>query len=213
MRVVYTDCETSGLSPEKHSIIQLAALATDGDKVLDTFERKLSFELEAADPEALRHNHFDLEVWEREAIDPREAAFQFAAFLRAHRSVEMVSRRTGKPYLVAQLAGHNASRFDRLFLDALFERYELFKPWSPHILDTQQRAAWWCLEEGFLGDLYAFDGKPHSAPDSLKLDALCKRFGIVVEGSAHDAMHDARSSYELSRALARADAHAEAVVA
>jgi DNA polymerase III epsilon subunit-like protein len=210
VRVVYVDTETGGLSPEKHPIIQLAAIATEGDRILETFERKLSFDLEAADAEALRHNHFDLEVWQREAIDPREAAFQFSAFLRNHRSVEMVSRRTGKAYLVAQLAGHNAA-FDRGFLDALFQRFEMFRPWSPHVLDTMQLAAWWCVGEGVMADLYALDGKPKIAPESLKLAALCRRFGVDLP-EAHDAMADAEASFRLARVLNDA-AHARAGLA
>ena len=42
MRVVFLDTETGGLDPIRHPIIQLAAIATEGEEILETFERKLA---------------------------------------------------------------------------------------------------------------------------------------------------------------------------
>jgi len=209
VRAVALDLETGGLDPGKHPIIQIGALAVEDFEVIDTFERKLSFDLETADAEALRHNHFDLEVWERDAIDPREAAFQLAAFLRKHRSVEMVSKRTGLPYLVAQIIGHNVP-FDLGFLSALFTRYEMFRPWSPVALDTLQLAAWSQMAGRSLFDLYALE-RTGSIPRSLKLADLCAHYGIQIE--AHDALSDVRACVELARRLVVTESRQSAAAA
>ena len=199
MRFVALDTETGGLDPQRHPLIQIAAVAVSNLEVVETFERKLSFDLETADPEALRHNSFDHEVWKREMVEPREAATELSGFMRRHQSVEMFSKRTGQAYLLAQVVGHNI-RFDLDFLRVLFEKYGLFRPWSPVALDTMQLAAWAQFAGGSMGDLYALE-RPASLPKSLKLTDLCAHYGIEIK--AHDALSDVMACVELVRVMTR----------
>ncbi|NCC46919.1 MAG: hypothetical protein EOM16_07785, partial [Bacteroidia bacterium] len=53
--VIFFDLETSGLEPDQHSIIQIAAIdAVSGDE----FTRKVKFRKKLASPEALAVNHY-----------------------------------------------------------------------------------------------------------------------------------------------------------
>lgn len=111
-KIVVFDLETGGLH-EDAPIIQLAAVAVDRDwNEIDSYEVKIRFAADEADPEALKMNHYDAEIWEREA-KPRGAVIsEFSDFLNRHKCIEMVSKRTGAPYQVALLAGYNAATFD-----------------------------------------------------------------------------------------------------
>jgi hypothetical protein len=152
-----------------------------------SFERKILFAEADADPEALTMNHYDAAVWAREAEAPRRVVVSFAAWLKSFCSVELVSKRTGKPYRVAKLAGFNLITFDEPRLRALFAGE--FCPWSYQVRDVLQRA------------LFYFDEHPElPAPENFKLGTLAAYFGLSVEG-AHDALADARLTAELARAL------------
>jgi DNA polymerase III epsilon subunit-like protein len=187
MTIVWFDFETGGLTPDKPNI-QLAAIAIDTEwKELETFERKLKFDEATADPEALKMNHYDPAVWENEAIPEGIAVADFGAFLKRHRSVDMLSKRTGKPYSVARLAGHNAASFDGPRLQAMFKRHDAFLPAHPQVLCTLQRALWYAIETG-------------TKFESLKLEALCKHFGIEIP-DAHDALVDVRASISLAHVM------------
>lgn len=188
---IFFDLETGGVEP-KHPTIQLAAVVIDDSTGAEraTFERKIKFDDQAADPEALKLNHYSPEAW-KDAIPDGSAAAQFAKFCEPYRSIEMVSKRTGVPYSVAKLAGHNALTFDLPRLRALFGAS--FFPFSYHVKDTLQRALWY------------FDEHPEVArPMSLKLSVLCEHFGICVDG-AHDALADVRMAAALARAFKEAE--------
>jgi DNA polymerase III epsilon subunit-like protein len=186
--IVVFDTETGGVMPQ-HPTIQLAAIAVDESewKEIDSFQVKIRFDEAAADPEALRMNHYDPEVWKKEAVPPSDAARQFAQWVRPHCSIEMVSKRTGNPYTVAKLAGYNALTFDLPRLRELFGT--AFFPCSYHVRDILQRAMFW------------YDEHPEEKrPESLKLGTVCAYFGIEVDG-AHDALADARMTAALAKRL------------
>ena len=107
---VFVDLETGG-TEVSHPDIQIAAIAMRNWAELDSFEAKIIFDEREADSEALEINHYDPEVWEREAIPEQEVIGRFGNFLRKHAVIKKVSKRNGKPYRVARLAGHNAWRF------------------------------------------------------------------------------------------------------
>jgi DNA polymerase III epsilon subunit-like protein len=188
MKTIYFDLETGGVQ-EQHPSIQLAAVAIDDatGQELDSFEVKIQFDESQADPEALRLNHYDPEVWKKEAVPSCEAARRFSAFVGPHRSIEMVSKRTGAPYSVARLAGYNALTFDLPRLRALFGT--MFFPCSYHVRDVLQRAMFWFDEN-----------QPEKKPENLKLGTVCAYFGISADG-AHDALVDVRLTAKLARAL------------
>lgn len=185
----YFDIESGGLE-EHHPDIQLAAIAVGPNwEELEVFQAKIQFDESKADPEALKLNSYDPEVWKRDAQPIQEVVSAFGAFLNRHKSLEMVSRRTGAPYSVARLAGHNAATFDGPRLRRLFR--STFLPAHPIPLCTLQRALWYFHER-------------NEKPENYKLEALCKYFGIPHEG-AHDALADVRATIGLAHALCSAE--------
>lgn len=180
--IVYFDFETGGLTPA-HPDIQLAAVAVDQTGVIvASLERKIQFDPATADPEALRMNSYDPEVWEREAKPEEMVVTEFAGFLKRFSDVEMISKRTGRPYKVARLAGYNAATFDGPRLQAMFQRYGAFLPAHPQVMCVLNLALW------------AFHGKS-DRPKSMKLGDVCEFFGIPID--AHDALHDVRATVAL----------------
>lgn len=182
MFVVYFDLETGGVEP-RHPTIQLAAIAvaSDGSEA-GAFECKIAFNPADADPEALRINHYDAAAWVG-ALSPQVAAAKFASWLRPFQSVELISKRTGRPYSVARLAGYNALTFDLPRLKAMFGAS--FFPCEYLVRDVLQRA------------LFYFDESPGTPkPENFKLSTVAAYFGIEAEG-AHNALDDARTSAAL----------------
>lgn len=188
---VYFDLETGGVTP-RHPDIQLAAIAVDEDSwhEISSIEMKIAFDEAAADPEALAMNHYSADAW-KDAVQPWEVIARFASFLNRFRSIEMISKRTGKPYTVAKLVGHNAATFDGPRLQALFTKHEAFLPADPRVRCTCQRAMWF------------FDEFGGPAPENFKLGTLCSYFGIKVSES-HEALADVRLCIELSKAIRQA---------
>lgn len=186
MQTVWFDVETTGTNPKEHEIIQLAAVATRGVTPYAEFECKIRFDESKADPEALAMNSYDSEEWEAEAIAPEAAVLKFANFLRPFQEVRMVSKRTGRPYYLARLAGHNVG-FDIAFLSKLFEEWDSFLPADKfRPLDTLQLALWY------------FASTEVEPPENFKLGTLCDYFGVVpIGGEAHDALVDVKMTARL----------------
>jgi DNA polymerase III epsilon subunit-like protein len=185
------DFETGGVEP-RHPSIQLAAIAVDDSTWAEVaaFEAKIKFNEADADSEALKINHYTPEAW-KDALPAGVVAMRFAKFCEPYRSIQMVSKRTGNPYSVGKLAGHNAATFDLPRLRQLFG--ENFFPFSYHVKDTLQRALWF------------YDEHPEiKRPESLKLSVLCESFGICIDG-AHDALVDVRMSAAIAKAFMEAD--------
>lgn len=185
--VVFFDLETGGVEPQ-HPTIQLAAVAVDDlGSEASAFEIKIAFDEAAADPEALRMNHYDRAAWAK-AVPPPNAAARFASWLRPYQSVALMSKRTNRPYHVARLSGYNALTFDLPRLRALFG--DAFFPCEYLVRDVLQRA------------LFYFDEHPNlQRPENFKLATLGAYFGLGIDG-AHDALADARLTARLSRTIA-----------
>lgn len=188
-RLCFLDLETGGLRVEQ-PIIQIAAIAVDGDwNEVESLEFKIAFDPARCDAEALAINHYTAEAW-ADAVPEAVAVSNLAAFLNRHRSVELVSKRTGRPYSVARVAGHNAS-FDLDRLSALFKRYDTFFPVDfGSVLDTRFGAIWHGERTG-------------KRPANHRLVTLAEHHGIPVAG-AHDALVDVRLSIALARVLVAA---------
>lgn len=182
---IFFDFETGGTLPEQPSI-QLAAIAVDDatGNELDSFNCKIKFDVSQCDPEALKINGWREENW-KDAVEPQVCAKLFSQFIEPFKCVEMISKRTGKPYSVAKGAGYNAITFDWPRLKGLFG--ERFLPVSYHIRDVLQRVIFYFDENGL-------------APESFKLTAVCEHFDIQTEG-AHDALVDVRLTSALYRKL------------
>lgn len=190
-RLVFVDLETAGLEPWR-PVMQIAAVAVSRDlRELDAFEAKIRFSHALADPKSLRKPSYQPRLWERQGVSAREAAEQFAEFLRRHATVNMKSP-DGTRYRVAQLVAHNASH-DGGFLRHWFDRLGLFLAGHYRMLCTVQRAIWFFQESP--------ERKP---PPNYKLLTLCHYFGVRFnEHDAHDALNDVRATVALYRAMTR----------
>jgi DNA polymerase III epsilon subunit-like protein len=188
--VVFVDIESAGLEFTR-PIIQIAAVSVDSRLIeLESIELKILFDESDADPASLSKNKYDPTVWHRDAIDGHEAAITFAQFLRRHSTFDMFSR-DGKPYCIAQLAGHNAERFDGPFLHAWYRRQRVFCPARYMTLCTKQKALWLFEEDRSL-----------TPPRDFKLGTLCEYFGVRLrKDEAHDALNDVRATFQLYRAM------------
>jgi DNA polymerase III epsilon subunit-like protein len=187
---VYFDLETGGVEPGNPNI-QVAAVAVDNRtwRELGVFEKKIQFLESECDPEALKINHYDPKVWEREAVPERAALYAFSKFLDQYKWIEFISKRTNKPYYCAKLCGHNAATFDGVRIKYAFKRHDMFLPADPRVRCTAQRAIWWFDEHDI-------------KPADYKLGTLCEYFGITADGQAHDALTDVRLDVQLARRLA-----------
>lgn len=187
-KLVFFDLETAGLDPKRHPIIQLAAIAVDEElNAVEAFEAKIRFDAQRANKNSLRKNHYHPGIWALEAFEPEYAARSFADFLRRHASVPMVSA-SGTAYEVAQLVAHNAS-FDGPFLQAWYERLDIYLPARKQFLCTVQRAMWHTAETG-------------CSPKDFKLATLCQYFGVPFHAaSAHDALADVIATVALYRSI------------
>lgn len=184
--LVFFDLESGGRNPLMDCVIQIAAIAVawPSFEQIETFEVKIRFNESAADPEALAINSYDRETWQNEAVYVRQAVKEFTAFLERHATKAMTSKK-GNPYRIAELAGHNVSRFDMSFLCAMYG--DEFLPAAFLTFDTLQLAQWWELM---------------TCPDleNLRLGTLAEFFGVDL-GEAHDALADVKANVEICRAL------------
>ena len=133
--VVYFDLETAGVEDYRPDI-QLAAVAVDGDwNEVGSIEMKVQFDIALADPEALRINHYDTAVWREQALPLPAVIARFGRFLDNFKTLQRISKRSGRPYRVAQLAGHNAATFDAPRLKSMYTRAGVFLGADPRVLE------------------------------------------------------------------------------
>jgi len=201
-RLCIIDVETGGVDAREHALTQIALIACDRHwNPLEELELKLHFAERFATDEALKLNGYDPAVWKEQALHPRAAVDEIAGFLRRHSTLQVISKRTGRPYYVAQLVAHNGG-FDTEFLFTLFrdpwrqvgeepppnEERGVFCPAFPRALDTLQLAQWAVRIAG---------AKP---PGNMKLGTLAAWLGIDP-GNAHDALADARVAREIAQRI------------
>lgn len=199
---IYIDTETGGLDPRRHPVIQIAAVAVDGDGIVEEFERKLQFRGELCDPEALSLNSYDAAVWKARAVNPVDAAINLKRFVERFRFIQVPKKSGQGTWLAAWVGGWNSS-FDVDFVMALANspgwqwtteaRYiprqpgAVFLPWRLPAMDIMQRFAWWSELSG-------------SRPDNLRLETAAAFLGVSLP-EAHDALADARAAAEIDRII------------
>jgi DNA polymerase III epsilon subunit-like protein len=208
--LIFFDTETGGTCPYPHTnskgtallcspIIQLAAIAVDRVTLepLETFETKINFNLESAEDEALKINHFDPQVWADEAVHPVRAAHNFSNFLNRFKTLPKVSKR-GKAYRVAEGAGHNAHRFDGPLLMEWSKALGVFMPLDHIVLDTLSLAKLWTL-------LYEIPVGDDQALKGYKLGELAEYFNVLppAEEALHDALVDVKTNIRVYECLRR----------
>jgi DNA polymerase-3 subunit epsilon len=146
--LVFVDCETTGLDPARHELVEVAAIRVSPQTLAVQIEiamRVRPDRIDDADPESLRIVGFSEEAWS-DALPLDEAMAQLEPVLDN-----------------AMLAGHNVA-FDRSFLDAAWTRVG-HRPdnLDYHLLDTATMA-WPLLSSGALS--------------SVSLTSVCKHLGI-----------------------------------
>lgn len=183
------DLETGGLELH-HPIIQIAAVAAyDDGSIVDAFQCKVQFLEEDADPVALKINHYDPQVWAKEAKELATALSGFSKFLEPFKYIQHTSAK-GSPYSVARLAAYNAE-FDAPRLKKAFKDTGKFLPADPRVLCILQLAMW-----------SSFPGTGQLP--SFKLADVATRMGIPVEG-AHDALADCKIAAQVMANLLEVD--------
>lgn len=185
-KIFWLDLETGGLNPQVCQITQIAAVATDMDfNPIEEFNVTVKLIDKAYTQQAL-----DVQGYSPEgAVDIRKAMFLLANFAAKHTNT-LISKRTGKSYPCAELAGYNP-RFDADFLKATKERYgDHWIPittWVGGFRDVLQLAKWVEIIAGV------------KFP-SFKLADLASELGLP-EFEAHDALNDTRAAIDVTKKL------------
>jgi DNA polymerase III alpha subunit (gram-positive type) len=183
-KIVFFDLETSGTNHKRNQIIQIAAIAVQGPhfEQIGEFERKLQFDMDRADPEALEINHYSPEAWAG-ALSQRDGLAAFNSWVKKFATVPRKAKKSGRTFYTVRMAGHNIIRFDMNFLREWYGTD--FCPADYMCLDTQQLAQWMDLECKW---------------DNYKLGNLCIIYGIDLE-NAHDALSDVKGNVSLARRM------------
>jgi len=194
MFITFYDTETTSIHPTTGRIIQIAIMVMHVDAAnnhtwtpMGEFERKIQFDVEKADKDALEVNSYDKDLWDAEAIPEKAALQEMDDFLKMYRDVKRTSKKSGKSFHCLRTAGHNISQFDDAFVRQAYKRNNMFCPFDYGArLDTLSLARWlfamWYPE---------YDLKDH------KLETLCDAYGIKME-NAHDALSDVRANARLA---------------
>lgn len=169
--LAFIDTETTGLSLDKHEIIEIGCVLVSQDdngkpgfKKLEEFEFKIKPEhIETADPIALKINGYNETDW--------------ADAVSLNSALEILSQKTEDAIMV----GHNVS-FDYSFLEKSFEKTGIKNKMHYHKLDTISIA---------FAKLYEIKDI-----EKFSLRYLCEYFGVVNE-KAHTALADARATFEI----------------
>jgi DNA polymerase III subunit epsilon len=194
--LAFVDCETTGLDPDKHEIVEIAVVRADARTLAVLDERTVKVRperLDEADPDALLVCGYDPDAW-RDAVPLAEALAVVTPMLEG-----------------ATLAGHHVV-FDRAFLHAAYRRTGLRPPTQPrHLLDTAS-LGWPLYAQGLLpslslDELAGCAGAARPFPHRALDDARCARAvaAHLLRGAALVALADVLSpdEHDLAELLLR----------
>lgn len=185
MRFVVFDLETDDKFPATAQIIQIAAVAVDGEfNELDQFSRLVQFDVSKASKEALAINHYDEAAWKTHAKPVAQVLAEFCAWSRPFHDQARISK-AGNGYKVGTLCGYNAAAFDGPIIKRECERLKIFLPFDLRVRDAMQIAMAVC-------------DFTNETPKNFQLGTVAEHFGIPVE-NAHDALSDVRTTIGLMR--------------
>lgn len=171
--LVFIDTETTGLNPELHEILDLAAVRVRADfsrEVGIVSRLTIPMHLEIAEPKALEVNRYNPREWEAHGVHVRVALYEFAQLMGAPEEVVVV--------------GHNP-HFDWEMMRAAYRRESIAMPEAKYLIDTAS-IAWPLVVRGML--------------DRLSLETICLRYNVANDGS-HRAMTDVRRTMRVYRRL------------
>lgn len=171
--LVFLDTETTGLDPDVHEMINLAAVRVSPDfaREIKKVDRLIHPQmLERAEMRALEVNRFDPLEWQRDGVHARVALVEFADLMGTEEEVTVV--------------GHNP-HFDWDFIRAAYRRAGLAMPRAKYLIDTAS-IAWPLAMRRMI--------------DKLSLETLCAKYGVTNVGS-HRAMADVRRTMSVYKRL------------
>lgn len=179
MKIIFIDTETTGLSHQKHDIIQLAGLVTEGKKILDEFNFKCQpINWNTISKEALKVNNTsedDLKKYEM----PQATFIHFLKILEKHFN--------GEKFIIA---GQNVKAFDWRFVVSFWDKHKRYA--DPNFQDY--------FDEKISLDLLDLSRplKKHGVIDvpNVKLGTIVEALNINVEGELHDALTDIKATQE-----------------
>lgn len=177
-KLVVVDFETGGLDFNTDSVLSLgAAIWVDGE-ITNQFHMYINEGDVHTHPDAMKVNGITEEQI-KAGMTPSFTVTAFEDWLHTNGV-------TGR----ATLGGHNIAGFDMNFMRRLYRLAGRRMPFDYHTIDTMSVA----LFLKFMGVL--------DVPN-VKLDTLCKHFGIVIraEGAPHKADEDAVATAKLLTAL------------
>lgn len=182
--IVYYDLETAGLLLSQ-PITQIGAVAASATgEIIDAFFSRVAFDESVADPSALELTHYCREDYIG-APSPDEVVEKFSRWLRRFKCVEFISKKTGNPFKVAQMAGYNAPLFDDPRLQAMYAGK--FFPGTLSSLDVKQKVQW-CLRNR------------RDKPENYKLETVAQFLGVPLP-MAHNALDDSLATAQISHTV------------
>jgi DNA polymerase III epsilon subunit-like protein len=122
--VVFVDCETTGLDPDRHEIWEVALIYAETER-----SWFLPVDLRRADPNALRVGRY-YDRHPNGSDDPAAAAYQIARFLDGNHLVGAVPS------------------FDAVFLQRFLNRHGEAATWHYHLIDVEALAVGWLYGHG-----------------------------------------------------------------
>jgi DNA polymerase-3 subunit epsilon len=178
---VVIDCETSGLSPERHALLSIGAVTVSGRE----FYREVLFdETKEIDPEAMKVNGLDLTCSSSDDVWPEQAVRELIDWL-------------GEEHAGRWIYGGRNPAFDWGFLTMVAEPSGLMKALVSRIsrraIDQHSLAYWWALQRGI--DMTAGE---------FGTDTIYRALGFEPEPRPHTAIQGARLEMAVFRALAAA---------
>lgn len=186
--LVFFDIETGGTDQTKHPLTEIAAVAVNvlEEKIIDQYHSRILFKESSCEPEALKVQAYDKDLWHETAFHPKDVAEEFAEWLHLFRCFPRISKKNGSVFLTTPMAGHNASKFDGPFLHSWYKRLGLFCPADFLMVDTLQLV------------ISHFVTRPQERPDDYKLLSCCQKFGIDLKPEdCHNAISDVEATVHL----------------
>lgn len=169
--LVFIDLETSGLDPDKHEILEIAACrqANDFSKPECWVERKtFPIHIDTAEEKALEINGYRDDIWREKAVPLKSALEDFVMLC------------DGEVTLIA----HNPC-FDWGFIRPALNKYNLRPTMDYHLIDSASMM-WPFVMSGML--------------ESVKLEKCCDFWNVSNHG-AHGARRDVERTMEVYKAL------------
>ncbi|WP_326514801.1 3'-5' exonuclease [Clostridium intestinale] len=177
MKILFIDCETGGLNPEKHSLLTIGLAVYEYGKIVAEKEIDIRHKEYIVTAKALKINNINLVQHDTNAKDPKIVVQEIIEFIKENFKEE-------KPVI----GGHNVE-FDIKFIERLFsgERDYFNRYVSHRKLDT-------CSIINFL----MLSGKIDI--ESASLEAAIKYFDIETN-SRHTALEDTKAAIKLYEKL------------